>query len=121
VAPEVSRIRRVAPFLIWGSRAALLVTIAALFPPWRIGSNLQVTGVYTAVAAILVAVLLAKRFPRLASLIAILVVAAVVVPLMFGVAGWRGSDFGWGVLFGIIAAAIEYVHQLIARRLRATQ
>ena len=57
----------------------------------------------------------------MASLIAILVVAAVVVPLMFGVAGWRGSDFGWGVLFGIIAAAIEYVHQLIARRLRATQ
>jgi hypothetical protein len=117
VAPEVSRSRRVAPFLIWGSRAALLVALAVLFPPWRIGSNLQVTGVYSALTASLVAVLVAKRSPRLASLIAILLVAAVVVPLMFGMADWRGSDFGWGALFGIIAAAVEYIHQLIARRL----
>ena len=116
-ATIASRHRRVAHFLIWGSRAGLLVTVPALFPPWHIGSSLRVTGVYAAFAAIVVAVLLAKRFPRLVSLIGLLLVAAVVVPILFGLWEWRGSDFGWGVLLGIIAAAIEYIHQLIALRL----
>jgi hypothetical protein len=119
VAPEqvdgtakiAARKQQIARALIWCSRTALLGAMLALFPPWHVRSDLRVAGVYAAFAAIMVGVVLARRFERFVSLIIVVLVAAVVVPIMLG------SDFGWGALFGIIAAAIEYVHHLVAARL----